>query len=1009
VKRALLGMALLAQGLLGSAEAAGISGRIQYSPEIALDQAQIALVNEATGVRRAALSNADGYYAISNTQPGVYKLIVRKDGFKTAVRMDIKLDVDELARIDFTMQLGAMGDSIVVRAESSSLDAEDASLKTVVGRDYLDNLPVSGRGLLSLLEMAGGVVVTPANTTTSTTYGAGQFSVNGQRADANYITVDGVSVNGGIAAPFGVLKVASQSPGGTLPAYSAIGSLHDVVSMEALDQFRLDSATTRTEFGRMPGGQLSLSTRSGTNEFHGAAFEYFRNQLLGANDWFANNSGLARPPLRFHDFGGVLGGPVVSNRTFFFLSQETLLLRQSSAVVETLPSAALRSQAPLALQPFLAGLPLPVSVDPRSGTGDYTEMVPHRSPVVATSLRVDHTATRWLQLFGRYNHAPSSNLETQYGGTQATRIDMSADTLTVGADAAVSAVAQATFRFGYLASAQEMSVTPRGAAAHADPGYAALVGTPAAETGYDIQPAFFPEFGNWNSRYSQRQWNLTGSMGAVLGSHQMRGGLDYRELAPKFRMQPYFVEAVYSVPMGYSQPGETLYLGARQFEPATIRLHNFSLFAEDAWKVSGKLTLSYGLRLESNPPPVSPDRQPLFAALDPGPPEVLRTSSNGGDLWKNGYRHLAPRLGVAFRPARNGGMVLRSGIGMFYDLGFGSAIQAAPFATAGRIIQDQSSGSYGPDQYSDSGWGPAQYASQSIAQDFRAPLTWRWNTTLEESLSPRLVVSLSDVGAAGRRLLRMENTPTDHYVASHGTSEYHALQAQARKHLGSGLQAMFSFVWSHSIDNASIEDYQPGEEVSPTVASNATFPIDRGNSDFDVRLSTFAAVLYRPGKLPGWSVDGVFRARTGFPIYWGSARPDLTGGQPVWIADSASGTGWRLNAAAFAPAPSDRQGTLGRNAIFGPGMWQLDLAVQREFRLSQRAALQLRVEAFNTLNHPNFGNPIGYVGSPVSATFGLPTTMLDQFLGSGGPANGLTPALQIGGPRAMQIALRLRF
>jgi hypothetical protein len=138
-------------------------------------------------------------------------------------------------------------------------------------------------------------------------------------------------------------------------------------------------------------------------------------------------------------------------------------------------------------------------------------------------------------------------------------------------------------------------------------------------------------------------------------------------------------------------------------------------------------------------------------------------------------------------------------------------------------------------------------------------------------------------------------------------------------------------------------------------------------------------------------------------------RPDLVAGQPVWISDDASGTGWRLNPAAFAPPAYGMQGTLGRNVFFGPGMWQLDLAVQREFPLPRRTALQLRVEAFNALNHPNFGNPDGVFNGSTDSSFGRPSTMLNQFLGAGGPAYGLTPALQIGGPRSMQIALRLRF
>jgi len=999
--------AVLALAIALSVPGAEISGRIQYSVEIALEQAQIALVNEAIGIRRVALSNADGYYAIANAQPGVYKLIVRKPGFKTAVYMDIKLDVDELARVDVTMQLGAIEETVVVRATGSPLDTEDASLKTVVGRDYVENLPVAGRSLLSVLELAGGVLITPANSNNSTTYGAGQFSVNGQRADANYITVDGVSVNGGIAAPFGPYQTASQSPGGTLPAYTAIGSMHDVVSMEALDQFRLDTATTRTEFGRMPGGQLSLNTRSGTNDFHGTLFEYFRNQTLGANDWFANQDGIARPPLTYHDFGGVLGGPLISNRTFFFVSVEALRLAQSSVTATFVPSAAVREQLPSALEGLLDGVPYPnpALVNPFEGVAPGTDIIRQSSWVTASSLRIDHTVNSRLQIFGRYNHAPSSSAGTQYFGTQATNLNMSADTVTLGADAAVSSAIEAALRFGYVATAQDMAFRPHGPAAGSDPGYTELLGTPPAETGYEILTGFYsPGPANWQTRYSQRQRNLTGSMSATAGRHQMKWGLDWRQISPRFQAQPYLADVLYTFSGIAPRYVIDTFLKTQKFEPAIIRLQNVAAFVEDAFKVSPKLTLSCGLRLESNPPPRSLNGEALFSAIAPGSPAIVRSSSAGSDLWKGGYTHLAPRFGLAFRPSGNRGLVWRAGAGVFYDLGFGSALEASPYVAAQRNIFQTTypDGQTGPPQ--DSGWIPPPAASQSIAQNFQTPVTLRWNTTLEQSLAGHNVVSISYVGAAGRHLLRMENTPTDHYVASDGSSIYHALEAQSNLHLPRGLQATASFVWSHSIDNASIEDYQPG---LPETQQNmyVTFPIDRGNSDFDARLSTTVAALYHPKRLRGWSLDTVFRARTGFPIYWGITRPDLLNSNAVWIADAASPTGVRLNPAVFANAPSGQQGTLGRNALYGPGMWQLDAALQREFRLQERAALELRIEAFNLLNHPDFGNPEALVGAP---TFGIPTTMLNQFLGSGGPANGLAPALQIGGPRTVQIALRLR-
>jgi hypothetical protein len=168
----------------------------------------------------------------------------------------------------------------------------------------------------------------------------------------------------------------------------------------------------------------------------------------------------------------------------------------------------------------------------------------------------------------------------------------------------------------------------------------------------------------------------------------------------------------------------------------------------------------------------------------------------------------------------------------------------------------------------------------------------------------------------------------------------------------------------------------------------------------------------------GWAVDGIFRARSGFPItvqsgeeYIGirmvnAFRPDWVYGQPLWVGDAASPGGRRLNPAAFRFVPGPRQGTLGRNVISGFGMWQADAALRREFRWSERRRLEFRVEAYNLFNHANFADPVRFRNSPV---FGRPTSMLNLMLGSGSPGSGLAPILQAGGPRSLEGSLRFRF
>jgi hypothetical protein len=1005
------GTLLFALLLAAHAHAAEVSGRIQYSGDVPIDRASVTLINQDTGVRHATDSNSDGYYHIGGAQPGVYKLMVRKTGFKSAVRLDIRLEVDQLARIDFTLRLGPVEETVTVETDRYPVDTEDASVSTVIGRDLMESLPLNGRGLLTLLEAAPGVVVTPA----SSSGDSGQFSVSGQRADANYITVDGISMNGGIAAPLGTSSTVRQSAGGALPPFTAIGSMQSLVSMESLEEFRLQTATARVDSGRMPGGQLALSTRSGANDWHGALFEHFRHEAVDANDWFANSAALARPPLRFDDYGGVLGGPVLRNRTFFFLSHESVYLRQSPVESDVeVPDAAERQKASPAMQPFVNSLPLPTQPLPyQDNAGTCTLVGKDLSNVYSDSLRIDHTLTSHVQLFARYNHAPSSDSLTLSGGAQQNALDLSLDSITAGLDASIDSRWQASARFGYLATAESVSLHGWGAPGQIYPGFAQAANTPVADTAYELvsslEGASVP-FVNWASHYRQRQWNLVGSSGYSAGKHALRIGADFRTLSPNMRTLPYIAQVLFSEPgpsLGIDAlvEGQFSFLSLTASLPAAFHLHNLSLFAEDTWKLSAKLTLSGGVRYESNPPPVAAVRQPLFASIPlGGSAQEIAVSADGHDLWKQGYNHFAPRTSVAFRPSLHRGLVMRGAVGAFYDLGFGPALEGN--FVIGSLTQIVSLPvPSGPPQYMviPMSPGPPTYL---LARDFRTPFTVRWSAAIEQTFANRALISISYVGATGHHLLRGENVNGQQVVSNQGFSHYQALQTQARARVFPNLQALLSFAWAHSTDNVSNDSVPNSYSGFPTPLPDA----DRGNSDFDVRLSMFAALVYDVPHLRGWQIDGILRSRTGFPFSvfsdWPEGRANLVANRPQWIEDSRVPGGRRLNPVAFSAPPSGVQGTLGRNAIAGPGMWQLDLALQRQFRLSERAALQFRVEAFNLTNHPNFGNPDNLL---TDYAFGYPASMLNSYLGSGGPASGLAPALQIGGPRALQIGLRLRF
>jgi hypothetical protein len=340
--------------------------------------------------------------------------------------------------------------------------------------------------------------------------------------------------------------------------------------------------------------------------------------------------------------------------------------------------------------------------------------------------------------------------------------------------------------------------------------------------------------------------------------------------------------------------------------------------------------------------------------------------------------------------------VVRAGAGLYYDSGLSIATDVL---NGGPLSISQYGGRY-----------PlfSSLLSFGFMPDLRLPWVREHSLSIEHAFDASDVLALTYIGSAGRRLMRREmggpgssQTAWVALATNNGGSRYQGLQLQYRRSMARGLQSLVSYTWSHSLDNSSTDSGIYWAPRSPDWAS----------SDFDVRQALTAAVTYEPARLRGWALDGILRARGGFPIdvlaneqtmgvdFANAFRPDLVYGQPIWI-------GRQLNPAAFRAAAYLKQGTLGRNAITGLGMCQLDLSVRREFPLEGRRVLELRVEAFNALNQANFADPVRFLSSPL---FGQSASMLNLMLGTGSPGSGLAPLFQTGGPRSLQVMLRLRF
>jgi hypothetical protein len=977
-----------------------LSGLIRDPSDAAIPGAAVTLTSEETGFRRNAQSNDDGGYTIASLQPGLYKITVRKEGFRTAIRFGVKLDVALPARVDFTLPIGSAYETITVESPALEIQSDNASVGTLVTREWIGRLPLNGRGLLSLLELTPGTVVTPA-----TRGEAGQFTVNGQRPNTHYFTVDGVSVNSGVMAG----AQPAQTTGGSLPGMTAFGSYHNLVPLEALEEFRVQTSTLVPEFGRLPGANITLNSRSGSNVFHGSLFEYLRNERLDANDWFANRYRLPRSPQRLHDFGASVSGPLLRNRTFFFGSYEQLRFRQPFTWRAPVPSLETRAAAPDWVRPLLTLYPEPTGALLSNGTGEWLGQSNRPSRVDVGSLRLDQSIRSRLHLFGRFNQAPSWN---EFGSSQVNHLSIRSRALTGGITATFAPWLLSEFRAGHSRS-RAASTWSQTRAAVLTPCFWTEIGaqfqpTAGCDTFYRYSIGGLGQIvSGRESNVEQDQWNLVNVVSVVSGSHQIRVGGDWRQLTPA-RATPVTMLNVMADSLDDLVARRNLWIASTDFPVTRSLLREWSAFAQDTWRVIPRLTLTYGVRWEFAPPVRGLQQQGPFR------PPVEQ------DLWAHQYLNLGSRVGGAVRLRRNGSTVLRTGFGLYFDSSLGIAADIvngvwSSFWQVGNPLPEAS--------------GPGRtLLTQAFVPDLRLPRVWQWNTTVEHAFGQHGVASLGYIGAQGLDLVRREvggpefvNLVRISTATNHGGSDYHGFQAQLRGRIGSRLQTMVSYTWSHAMDTGSSDGglYWIGSGLSARR--------DRASADFDVRQVFAAAATYETGEqwgaslkpwLRSWSLNGIWRARTGFPVdvlnaeramgvgFANVFRPDSVAGIPVWRTDRTAPGGRLLNPQAFATPSEFAQGSLGRNVICGFGMTQVDIAAQRDFRFSERASLQIRLEVFNAFNRANFADPVRYRVSPL---FGQSASMLNGMLGTGTPASGLAPSLQSGGPRSAQLTARFRF
>ena len=933
----------------------------------------IVFTNINTGSPYTTRTNKDGIYSLPDLQPGVYRANIAKDGFKSIVKPDIELHVQDQVSLNFALQVGSVSETVTVEAGALVMNTTDASVSTVIDRNFVANIPLNGRSFQDLISLTPGVV-TQSPQSGGYTGSNGDFSVNGQRTESNNYIVDGIPSN---TNPGNGNGGPSAGSSGSLSGSTVLGTTQSLVSVDALQEFRVESSTYSAEYGLSPGAQFSFLTRSGTNSFHGSLFDYFRNNVFDANDWFNDHYGVAQPALRQNDFGGTLGGPVWipgiykgKDKAFFFLSYEGLRLTQPTEATpgEYVPSVSLRGAAPSAIQPILNAFPLPTAPEIQiacdgvtfkcptgqpvgtlvpSGLAPFLQAYSLPSKIGSTLLRLDYQINPRAHAFVRAGYTPSST-ENRTLSNLSTN-ESSQQSYAGGLDIQLTNAISNELRLGYSRSSSHNRFTLDNFGGAVPINLSSALGNSTTTTAYSDFALYFPGVGGANIGTQdpadyQRQWNAADTLSETRGRHSLKFGIGYRRVTSPFAPTDPGVNPNYFSPESVLTNSADSTLFQRERAPQPI-FNNFWLFAQDAWRVTPTLTLSLGVRWEVEPPPSSGNAvkpYPLMGNVND--PSTYSLGTPGTDLFSTTWNNFAPRLGLAWQVHGTGGAatVVRAGFGVFYDTGMSAANNV--FGSLGTQVYTNVPNVALPVSPADYDLSfavspPYQNLVDAIAPRFQLPYTLQWNTAIQQGLGNKQNLTVSYVAAAGRRLIKANNitggdlNPDFTYIVVYQnalTSNYQALQVQFQRQVSHGIQALASYTWSHSIDYGS---------------EDANIGYVRGNSDFDVRDALNAALTWDiPSRksgaiskafLDGWGLDARLTARTGFPVTLDGnafvnpetgviayAGLNLVPGVPVYSYSSQLPGGREINRNAFMPAPANTLGDAPRNFVRGFGETQ---------------------------------------------------------------------------------------
>jgi hypothetical protein len=660
----------------------------------------------------------------------------------------------------------------------------------------------------------------------------------------------------------------------------------------------------------------------------------------------------------------------------------------------------------------------------------------------AASVRVDHMFSPNFSLFARYGNTASDGTANQLSSL--TTIRVANQTFTLGATNHFALTRNNEFRVGYSKiKTSDYTITENvgsggGGFSGAQPvgDLMAALGIPGSYTSASAD-AYIHLVGTGDSdsntnrvATSIHQWNIRNMYSQQIHDHLFKFGIDQQRVTLNLSPPALSVLADFFT-IASLENNAASDLVVTKGVPGNPVLNEFSAFAQDEWKISPAVNLSLGLRWDVNPAPQGKNGQDAYTLLgDVTDPSTLQLAPRGTPLWHTSWFNLAPRFGVAWSAVNEPGRerVIRAGAGVFFDTGTQQALKAFSgigFATSSHFL-DAPIPATAPQMDLDTLVAPPYTNARTFAFDphLQLPYSWQWNLSVEQALGKNQSVTLSYIGASGRRLLEEQRRNVSQinpdfgdvsYFPSGVISNFQSMQAKFQRTISRGIEGLATYTWAHSLDDGS---------------TDPAFPFKYGNADLDVRQNLEAAATWdsSPARhrflslrrlFEGWAADARFVARTGFPVdllggfFFDpvTGRPyysgvDLIPGQPLYLRGPQYPGRRILNGGPYATDPAfslpagTAQGNAPRNFMRGFDEVQGNLAVRQTYQLHDAWSMQLKVEAFNVFNHPNFG----YIDPSFSDIyFGQSTKMLNQSFGAAGSH------YNEGGPRGLQLSIKLVF